>query len=207
MLMELEHYYGPLRAATVIHNARSGRSFGPQRKEHVVFSAGRLWDEAKNVAALVAAAPHINAPVVLAGETAGPDGNRTATAGVELLGSLESASLASWYGRAAVYALPARYEPFGLTVLEAALSGCALVLGDIESLREVWGGAARYVAPDDHDGLCRTLNELLADEALRLRMAALAMARARDFTPARQARQYLDLYRQMQCASPFSITR
>ncbi len=37
--------------------------------------------------------------------------------------------------------LPARYEPFGLSVLEAALSGCALVLGDIPSLRE--SGATR----------------------------------------------------------------
>jgi glycogen(starch) synthase len=45
--------------------------------------------------------------------------------------------------------LPARYEPFGLSVLEAALSGCALVLGDIASLREVWGGAACYVRPGD----------------------------------------------------------
>ena len=30
---------------------------------------------------------------------------------------------------ASVYVLPAKYEPFGLSVLEAALSGCALVLG------------------------------------------------------------------------------
>ena len=42
--------------------------------------------------------------------------------------------------RASIYALPARYEPFGLSILEAALSGAALVLGDIPSLREVWGG-------------------------------------------------------------------
>ena len=48
-----------------------------------------------------------------------------------------------------IYALPARYEPFGLSVLEAALSGCALVLGDIPSLREIWDGAALFVDPDD----------------------------------------------------------
>ena len=39
--------------------------------------------------------------------------------------------------------------------LEAALCGCALVLGDIPSLREVWGDAALFVAPDDHDGPAR----------------------------------------------------
>jgi glycogen synthase len=56
---------------------------------------------------------------------------------------------ADWYARASIYALPARYEPFGLSALEAALSGCALILGDIPSLREVWLEAAPYVSPDD----------------------------------------------------------
>jgi hypothetical protein len=45
--------------------------------------------------------------------------------------------------------LPARYEPFGLSVLEAALSGCALVPGDIASLRGNWDGVAEFVCPDD----------------------------------------------------------
>ena len=41
---------------------------------------------------------------------------------------------------------PARYEPFGLGILEAATQGCALVLGDLPSLVELWKGAARFVA-------------------------------------------------------------
>ncbi|MEB3829625.1 glycosyltransferase [Phormidium sp. CCY1219] len=56
--------------------------------------------------------------------------------------------LSHWYARAAIYAFPARYEPFGLSVLEAALSGCALVLGDIPRLREMWGDAAVFANPD-----------------------------------------------------------
>ena len=43
---------------------------------------------------------------------------------------------------AAIFARPARYEPFGLAILEAAQAGCALVLGDIPSLRELWADAA-----------------------------------------------------------------
>ena len=64
-----------------------------------------------------------------------------------MLGRLSAGELADWYARAAIYALPARYEPFGLSALEAALSGCALVLGDIPSLREIWGDAALFVPP------------------------------------------------------------
>ena len=74
------------------------------------------------------------------------------------LGRLAPADLASWLGRAAIYALPARYEPFGLSILEAALAGCALVLGDIDSLRELWDGCALFVPPEDDDALAEALN-------------------------------------------------
>jgi glycogen synthase len=205
MLTALEDNYGPFRKTAVIHNARTGCLFAPQRKERVILCAGRLWDEAKNVAALAAVAHRIRAPVVLAGEDTGPHGNRLATSGLNLLGQLRADTLASWYAKASIYALPARYEPFGLTALEAAWSGCALVLGDIDSLREVWGAAACYVAPDDQQGLCDILNRLLDDDSLRGRMAARAMARARQFTPARFVRQYADLYRLLQCDSHCSI--
>jgi glycosyltransferase involved in cell wall biosynthesis len=206
MLTELERYYGPFHETAVIHNGRDGRRFSAGHKEQLVLCAGRLWDGAKNVAALAAVAPHIAAPVMCAGEVTDPQGHGVAPQGIQLLGALEHPQLADWYRKAAVYALPARYEPFGLTVLEAALSGCALVLGEIDSLREVWGAAARYVAPEDHAGLCDTLDELLLNDSVRNRMAARAMARARQLTPARCAGRYVDLYRQMRCVSPCSIT-
>jgi glycosyltransferase involved in cell wall biosynthesis len=116
---------------------------------------------------------------------------------VRLLGALDAEELAGWYSRAAVYALPARYEPFGLTALEAALSGCALVLGDIDSLREVWGAAARYVPPDDPSALRDTLNELLANDSLRCALAARALGRAQQFKPSRFVLEYLGLYRKL----------
>ena len=62
---------------------------------------------------------------------------------------------------------PARYEPFGLSPLEAALAGCALVLGDIPSLREVWGDAALYVRPDDPDALRQAIAALAGDRRRR----------------------------------------
>jgi glycogen synthase len=191
---DLARLYGPFRRSAVIHNARNWRQFTAGHKERMVLSAGRLWDRAKNVEALAAVAPRIAAPVFVAGQTQSPDGKTVSFAGVTLLGPLDFPTLASWYSRAAIYALPARYEPFGLTALEAAMSGCALVLGDIASLREVWGPAARYVHPEDHDGLRDTLNELIANDSLRKRCAARAMARARQLTPARQAQRYKALY-------------
>jgi glycosyltransferase involved in cell wall biosynthesis len=197
MLTELEHHYGPLRDTAVVHNGRNPDSFAAAPKELVVLSAGRVWDAAKNIAALAAAAPHIKAPVVVAGEARSPDGDSADVRPARLLGALDAAELARWYGRAAVYVLPALYEPFGLTVLEAALSGCALVLGNIDSLREVWGDAACYVSPNDQEALCEVVNELLDHEPLRKQMSERARARAREFTPSRLANSYLSLYRRV----------
>lgn len=196
MLAATERHYGPFRSTRVIPNARRAESFLPgQRKEPFVLAAGRLWDEAKNLAALESVAPRLPFPVRVAGEMQHPGGGSDAWARqVEPLGRLTPEELAGWMGRATLYALPARYEPFGLSALEAALAGCALVLGDIPSLREVWGDAALFVHPDDGDGLVEALRGLMSNPARRGRQAARARARALTFTPRRMAEAYLELY-------------
>ncbi len=111
-----------------------------------------------------------------------------------MLGRLAPQELTGYFGRAAIYALPARYEPFGLSVLEAALSGCALVLGDIPTLREVWGDAAEFVLPDDHAALAATLNALIDDAEARGEFARRAHARAAELSPDRMAAGYRKAY-------------
>jgi glycosyltransferase involved in cell wall biosynthesis len=194
MLAALERHYGAPRAAAVIANAADAREFAPRAKEPFVLTAGRLWDEAKNVAALDAAAAALPWPVYVAGGTRSPDGGERTLAAARPLGVLNGTALAEWMGRAAVYALPARYEPFGLSALEAALAGCALVLGDIPSLRELWDGAARFVAPGDTDALAAALRRLAADADARDALAARARKRALTLTPERMARGYLAQY-------------
>ncbi len=86
---------------------------------------------------------------------------------------------AAGWRRASIYAMPARYEPFGLSILEAGLSGCALVLGDIPSLREHWDGAAAFVAPDDREALRSAIEGLIDSPARRAELGR----RARDARP------------------------
>ncbi len=195
LLEQLYRFYGPFAHSSVIYNACDPDRFCRGHKEPLVFAAGRVWDRAKNLQTLATVAPRVNAEVCIAGEDRGPDGESVELAGVRRLGFLDGDELASWYSRAAIYAWPARYEPFGLTVLEAALSGCALVLGDTESLREVWGSAALYVDPDQPDELVEVLNELLADGRRRAELAERAGARAGELCSGRYVRQYLSLYR------------
>jgi len=197
MLNALATHYGPLPPSRVIPN---GRAMGPltsDKKEPIVLSAGRVWDEAKNMSALAEAARGLPWPVAVAGDARHPDGREEPLPHVQSLGRLATDEVAGWMARAAIYALPARYEPFGLSALEAALSGCALVLGDIPSLHEVWGEAALFVPPDDPGALRDALCRLIADDKMREQMAARAQARAAEYTPARMADGYLAAYDQL----------
>lgn len=197
--LAFEHGAWLAERALVLPNGRSAACFAPGDKEPAILSAGRLWDEAKNLGALAAVASRLPWPVCVAGATAKPGAPGLADTsvvaqGVLSLGELTQQELAARLAKAAIYALPARYEPFGQSVLEAALSGCALVLGDLASLRELWGDAALYVAPDDRAALHATLMRLINDAPLRQGMGARALARARFFTPDRMVDAYLVAY-------------
>jgi len=197
MLECLRHHYGPLPASRVIYNGRDPKLYSPASKEPFILTAGRLWDEAKNLAAIEAVADQLSWPVYVAGDESSPDGSVVESFNVRRLGRLNQLQMGHWYGRASIYALPARYEPFGLSALEAALSGCALVLGDIPSLREVWQDAAVYVDPDDRASLARELQVLMDDTPRRAEMARRATQHAAQYTPRRMTEAYLEAYRQM----------
>lgn len=197
MLSALERHYGHFNRSGVVPNGRDSGLFQPAAKAPFVLAMGRLWDEAKNVALLDEVAPSLTWPVYIAGEDHHPAGGKVRYRAVKSLGRLEALAAAHWLARAAVYALPARYEPFGLSILEAALAGCALVLGDIPSLREVWDDAAMFVPSDDTAALAVTLRAVTQDAARRVEFAARARARALQLTPQRMLAGYLTAYREL----------
>ncbi len=175
-LSTLERLYDFETDRLVIPNGR--RALRARPKEPYVAAAGRFWDEAKNLAALERVAPRLPWPVRVAGARE----------------PLAPSAVAELVARASVFAAPARYEPFGLAALEAASAGCALVLGDIPTLREVWDDAAVYVSPDDVDALEAALRDLLADEAARADLARRARERAARYAPEPMATAYRRVY-------------
>jgi glycosyltransferase involved in cell wall biosynthesis len=201
MLASLQAFYGPLPPSRVIANGREpvdacGADARAPRiaKEPFVFTAGRLWDEAKNVAAVCAVAARLPWPVAVAGDIQGPGSAAVECDAVQWLGRLSAGQMSDCMARASIYALPARYEPFGLSALEAAQAGCALVLGDIRSLREIWGDAALFVAPDNRAMLASAIRRLIDDDALRQELAHRAKTRASAFTATRMAGDYYHTY-------------
>jgi glycogen(starch) synthase len=194
MLDSLRRHYAPLPNLRVIANGRDPSRFPPRAKATFVIGVGRLWDEAENLLALDRAAQDLEWPVYLAGERAHAEEGEVELLHARALGPLPPPALAEWLGRASICAHPARFEAFGLSVLEAALAGCALVLGDIPSLREMWDDAAVFVDPDDTPGLTQALRDLTADATQLSALAQRARARALELSPARMAQEYLEAY-------------
>lgn len=199
MLHALQKHYGPLPVGQVIHNGFDAASelTIDREKEPFIFSAGRAWDEAKNITALGRVASRVPWPIKIAGLPSPHAESSNVPSGLVSLGRLNRDQMRLQYARAAIYCLPARYEPFGLTPLEAASAGCALVLGDIPSLREVWGDAPRFVSPHDDEALADTLNRLIENEHERRGVARHCRARAAEFSRQRMSQSYFELYHEL----------
>jgi glycogen synthase len=179
----------------VIPNARSAADLRSATiKAPFVLASGRLWDEAKNFKMLDEAALGLPWPILAAGETISPDGTPTGAKRLRCLGTQTRAQLASLLKRAAIFVHPALYEPFGLSVLEAAHAGCALVLADIPTLRELWNGAARFIDPRDSSAVRDALQTLIADDSQRRLLGERARQRAQEFGVERMGEAYRSLY-------------
>jgi glycosyltransferase involved in cell wall biosynthesis len=181
----------------VVHNGRRPppAAIGPRRR--MVVTSGRLWDEGKNIAVLDAAAALIDAPLQAAGPLQGPAGGPVALRHAYGFGRLSSDQVAGWLSRAPIFASSALYEPFGLGVLEAAQAGCALVLSDIDTFRELWDGAALFADPRDPDAFAAALQALLDDRVQAERLGAQARTRAARYSVAAMSDGLLEIYRQL----------
>jgi glycogen synthase len=189
---------------TVIHHGRNPIFFNPYvEKEASVLAVGRLLDPAKQVNLLTAQSHAVPVCIVGGGDTEHfasvpvradvkfSDGNT----GIALKGPQSESQLRALYSRAAMFAGTSRYEPSGMTILEAALSRCALILNDIPSLREIWGQAAVYFRTNDSDSLAEAVRILGSDVQMRRNFANRAFQRAREcFNAHRMTDNYIQLY-------------
>ena len=163
----------------------------------VLLTVSRLVPQ-KGVDVAVRALPairawHPDAVLVVLGE--GPQRPALQAEGVHLLGRV--GDVAAWYRRAEVVVHPARWEGFGLALLEAMLAAKPVVASRVSSVPEVVvdGETGLLVPPDDARALAGAVSSFLDDPA---RAAALGRAghdRARrEFSVARMRERTLRVY-------------
>jgi glycosyltransferase involved in cell wall biosynthesis len=176
----------------IIPNGRTlSATAGVRDRKLQAVTAGRLWDEAKNISLLARVQSPM--PILAAGETRhGSAAMNPRLGDTTVLGSLTSEELLALFRESRIYICTSRYEPFGLAALEAALCGCAVLANDIPSLREVWDSAALYF--DSGHSLTRLLHQLSKDPMLLNAAQERSSARARTFTAERMASTYYRLF-------------
>jgi glycosyltransferase involved in cell wall biosynthesis len=126
------------------------------------------------------------AVLVVLGE--GPERARLGGDGVFLPGRV--GDVASWYRRAELLVHPARWEGFGLALLEAMLAAKPVVATRVSAAPEIVldGETGVLVAPDDAAALAGAVLALLADPARAAAMGEAGLARARsEFSVAKMA--------------------
>lgn len=163
-------------------------------KERFCVAAGRFWDKGKNLQLLERIAPEVEMPIRVAGDGTAPDGSRAVATSVQLLGSLSRQDMAKQMSAAEIFLHPSLYEPFGLAVLEAAHASCALLLADIESLRELWDDAAIFLNPRDPEQWIAEIARLGRDRCETRRLGERARQHASRYTAESSVAAYWSLY-------------
>ena len=181
-----------------VHNGRSMAA--PPATEPAAdfaFTAGRLWDEGKDFSTLDAAAGMMRIPLLAAGPLEGPNGSRVDCRRARALGAMSQARMRETLAHRPVFVSAAVYETFGLAVLEAAQAGCALVLADIPTYRELWDGAATFVPARDPHVFAETIGRLMADPDLRATAGRDAFERAQLYTVEAMASGMAGIYAEL----------
>jgi glycosyltransferase involved in cell wall biosynthesis len=187
-------HYGLSRVPAFVHNGRRPLVTEMLAGDDCALTVGRLWDRAKNARLLDRVAARLVVPFYAAGGSRGPHGETASFEHLQLLGQVDPAELGRRLARRPVFVSAASFEPFGLAVLEAAAAGCALVLSDIPTFRELWDEAAIFVAGEDETAFARAIERIIGDSALRLRLGHAAQARAARYTVDAMARGMLERY-------------
>jgi glycosyltransferase involved in cell wall biosynthesis len=188
--------YGLAQLPTVVRNGRrvlSGQT--DARSEPFAFTAGRLWDEGKNFATIDRMAALLSVPVLAAGPLQGPNGVQVEAHHAKPLGRLSDADVTRQLIKQPIFVSTALYEPFGLAVLEAAQAGCALVLSDIPTFRELWEGAALFVNPRNEHEAADAVERLVRDPDARAVLGRAARKRAETYAVEAMSEGVLRAYR------------
>ncbi|MCI0682823.1 MAG: glycosyltransferase family 4 protein [Gemmataceae bacterium] len=117
--------------------------------------------------------------------------------GVRHLGYVRDDDLVVLYNGARALVYPSLYEGFGLPVAEMLACGGAVIASTADALREVAGGCAHYVEPEDVDGLRDAILRVVTDDDWHRELRHGAVERAGLFTWGRAARETLDVYRRL----------
>ena len=116
---------------------------------------------------------------------------------IQCLGYVATGEIEPILRHSEVFALPSRYEGFGMPLLEAQMAGVPVACSTAGSLPEVGGGSVLMFNPLSVTEMTEALDRLLGDPALCERLRQAAKANLQRFSWDNTARETLRVYEQV----------
>ena len=113
---------------------------------------------------------------------------------ISLTDHVTDADLIDLYREAEAYVQPSLSEGFGLQTVEAMALGVPVVQSNTSCLPEIGGEAALYFDPDDSRDIADKLAKVLGNKKFRQGLVKKGLARAKDFSWEKMARETLKVY-------------
>lgn len=101
------------------------------------------------------------------------------------------------YNLADCFVYPSLYESFGLAQLEAMGCGCPVIGANAGAIPEITGGAAMLFEPHSPEELSQAILKVTGEPDVRRALVERGLARAREFTWERAARQTLEVFKEL----------
>jgi glycosyltransferase involved in cell wall biosynthesis len=111
--------------------------------------------------------------------------------------NLSRAEVVTLYQECDLVLFSSLYEGFGMPILEGQAVGRPVLTSDRSPMREVAGGGALLVDPEDVNSIRDGLEKLLRDPELREELVERGFENVKHYTAEAVASQYADLYREV----------
>ncbi len=96
--------------------------------------------------------------------------------------SANETELNSLYRHALAFFYPSFYEGFGMPILEAFSNHCPVCLSNASCFPEIASEAAIYFDPSSVDSIRLTIEKIISDKIIRIRLIELGLKRMKDFS-------------------------
>ncbi len=109
------------------------------------------------------------------------------------LGYVDQRFFPGLYRGAACLVFPSLFEGFGIPLVEAMASGCAITCGNVCSIPEVVGEAAMMFDPRNPDSIADATEKVLLDPELRKQLVTKGLRQVTRFSWEKAAKQTLEI--------------